>query len=50
MTRLAAACVMSGCAPAQAANFLHDAFEEPGRVLWRKVRDHGRATATLAMR
>jgi hypothetical protein len=25
------------CAIAQAANVLHDAFDEPGRVLWRKV-------------
>jgi hypothetical protein len=34
---------------AQAANVLHDAFEEPGRVLWRKVGDRGRPFVRLAM-
>jgi hypothetical protein len=47
--RIAGDCLMAGCATAQAANVLHDAFEEPGRVLWRKVSDHWCAILTLAM-
>ena len=34
-------CLTPGFATVQAANVLHDAFEEPGRVLWRKVCDGG---------
>lgn len=31
---------MNATSHLQAANVLHDAFEEPGQVLWRKVRWH----------
>ena len=49
VSRPAGGCLKPGCAIAQAANVLHDAFEEPGRVLWRKVCGHGCALVCLAM-